>query len=114
VPEADPVAYSHMKYELENRTKRGLVSKSFGIFSGKPDITQAAKSGTPPQQGLRPTIPVSVPAAAQPNLGTNDVTITQPGADSAIDKGAEVRSPAASAAAAGTATPATPATPADG
>jgi outer membrane protein assembly factor BamD len=94
VPEADPVQLSRMKYEQENHTRRGLMAKSFGIFSGKPDMTQAAKSGTPPTQGLRPTIPVSVPASAQPTLGTNDVTISQPGASSAIDTGVEARSPA--------------------
>jgi outer membrane protein assembly factor BamD len=112
VPEADPVQISRMKYEQENHTRRGMMSKSLGIFSGKPDMTQAAKSGTPPLQGLRPTIPVSVPASAQPTLGTNDVTISQPGgANSAIDTGAEVRSPAAAGGtpAAGTAAPGAPA-----
>jgi len=110
VPEADTVALSRMKYELENRTRRALLSRSFGGFSSRPDISQAAKTGTPPQQGLRPTIPVSVPAAAQPTLGSNEVTITQPAADSAIDKGAEVRSPAAGGGAA-PAAPTTGATP---
>jgi outer membrane protein assembly factor BamD len=96
VPEADPVQLSRMKYEQENHTRRGLMAKSFGIFSGKPDMTQAAKSGTPPTQGLRPTIPVSVPASAQPTLGENVLTISQPGgASSAIDTGVEARSPAA-------------------
>jgi outer membrane protein assembly factor BamD len=109
VPEADPVQISRMKYEQENHTRRGMMSKSLGVFSGKPDMTQAAKSGTPPMQGLRPTIPVSVPASAQPTLGTNDVTISQPGANSAIDTGAEVRSPAA----AGGTAPAAGAAPAD-
>jgi outer membrane protein assembly factor BamD len=112
VPEADPVQISRMKYEQENHTRRGMMSKSLGIFSGKPDMTQAAKSGTPPMQGLRPTIPKSVPASAQPTLGTNDVTISQPGgASTAIDTGAEVRSPAAAggAAPADTAAPGAPA-----
>src|SRR6202140_685779 len=39
VPEADTVALSHMKYEQENHTRRGMMSKSLGIFSGKPDMT---------------------------------------------------------------------------
>ena len=33
VPEADPVALSRMKYELENREKRSLISKAWGPFS---------------------------------------------------------------------------------
>jgi len=104
VPEVDEVKRAREKFELENRTKRGLPTRALGIFSGKPDLSQAAKSGSPPLQGLRPTVPVSVPQSAQPTLGTNEVTISQPGANSAIDKGEEVRSPAAA-----TATPATPA-----
>jgi len=110
VPEADPVQISRMKYEQENHTKRRLVSKSLGVFGGRPDMTQAAKAGSPPMQGLRPTIPVSVPASAQPTIGTNDVTISQPGgANSAVDAGPEVRSPAAGATPADTAAPGAPA-----
>src|SRR5439155_422533 len=30
VPEADPVAYARMKYEIENRQKRGLVARAWG------------------------------------------------------------------------------------
>jgi outer membrane protein assembly factor BamD len=95
VPETDPVQLARQKYEIENHSRPGVPRRALSIFSGKPDMSQAAKSGTPPTEGLRPTIPVSVPAAAQPTLGTNDVTISQPGASSAIDKGEEVRSPAA-------------------
>jgi outer membrane protein assembly factor BamD len=93
IPEADPAAYAHQKFELENRTKVGPMGKFWGIFSGKPDMTTAAKSGAPQMEGLRPTIPASVPATAANNqLGTNDVTISQPGAaNSALDKGEDVR-----------------------
>src|SRR5947207_6352870 len=95
VPEADPVAYARMKYEIENREKPGKMSHALGIFRSRPDMSQAAKSGTPPMDGLRPTVPQSVPPMAAPTLGSNEVSITAPGADSAIDKGAEVRAPAA-------------------
>ena len=117
VPEADPVAVARMKYEAENRTKQGMMGKAFGIFSAHPDMSTAAKAGTPQMEGYRPTIPASVPATAANNsLGTNEVSISQPGADSAIEKGAEVRAnpgaaePVAGAAATGAAAPA-PATP---
>jgi len=109
VPEADPVALAREKYEIENHHRRGLPARTLGVFSGKPDFTQAAKAGTPPTEGLRPTIPVSVPAVAQPQLGTTDVTISQQGSAEQLDKGQDVRSPAAAG------TPAQPAaTPADG
>ena len=95
VPEADPVALAREKYEIENHHRRGVPSRALSVFSGKPDFTQAAKAGTPPTEGLRPTIPVSVPAAAQPQLGTTDVTISQQGSAEQLDKGQDVRAPAA-------------------
>jgi len=124
VPEADPVALAREKYEIENHHRRGVPSRALSVFSGKPDFTQAAKAGTPPTEGLRPTIPVSVPAAAQPQLGTTDVTISQQGSAEQLDKGQDVRAPAAAgtsgqpaaAPAEGAAKPAetTPGTPAAG
>jgi outer membrane protein assembly factor BamD len=108
IPEADPVAYARQKFELENRTKQGFLRPALGMFSGSPNMTQAAKSGTPQMEGLRPTIPASVPAtAARPELGTNEVTITQPGAaNAALDAGTEVRAATPAAAPTGTETPA--------
>ncbi|HTS65944.1 MAG TPA: outer membrane protein assembly factor BamD [Candidatus Acidoferrales bacterium] len=121
VPEADPVALNRMKYEMENRTKRGFFSPVLGAFSGKPDVSQSAKSGTPPMEGFRPTIPASVPAAAANPGGVSDVTISTAGTDAAaIENAPDVRAnpgaasgaapaaPAATPAAAGT-TPAAPA-----
>ena len=114
VPEADPVAMARMKFEMENHSKRGPMSHFWGVFRGSPDVSQAAKSGAPPMEGYRPTIPVSVPAAAaNPGavLGSNEVNIVNPGSDSEIDKGKEVRSgvPGSEAAPAAT-TPGAPAT----
>ena len=37
VPAADPVAETRMKYELENREKRSILSKAWGPFSGHPE-----------------------------------------------------------------------------
>ena len=106
VPEADTVAMARMKFEMENRTKPGKLSSIWGVFSSRPDMSQAAKSGTPPMEGYRPTIPASVPpAAANPGvLGSNEVSISNPGSDSEIDKGKEVRANP-------TGEPSTPATP---
>jgi hypothetical protein len=114
VPEADPVALQREKYELENRTKRSVLSKSLGIFSGHPDMSTAAKSGTPPMEGYRPSIPASVPPTARDNqLGTNDVTIGQPGGDTAaIDKSPDVRANAGGTETPAAATPAAATTPA--
>jgi len=112
VPEADPVAMARMKFEMENHSKPGPVSHFWGLFRSRPDMSQAAKSGAPPMEGFRPLIPASVPpAAANPGgtLGSNEVSITNPGNDNAIDKGKEARSGVGGAEAAPAATPAAPA-----
>jgi outer membrane protein assembly factor BamD len=97
IPEADMTAYARQKYELENRGKRGLVAKAWGPFSGRPDLTPAAKSGNPQMTGFRPSIPASVPGAAQASQGqgVTDVTGKVAGDPTAIDTNPEARSAAA-------------------
>jgi outer membrane protein assembly factor BamD len=97
VPEADPVAYSRMKYELENRTSRSFLAKAWGPFSSRPDMSTAAKSGSPQMEGFRPTIPASVPAVAAGAQGTSDVTAVVAGAGDVrqLDENPDARAPAA-------------------
>jgi outer membrane protein assembly factor BamD len=105
VPEVDQARLNHMKYELENRTKRGFLSPALGMFSGKPDMHDAAKSGTPAMEGFRPTVPSSVPVPATPAVdGVSDVTVSQPGTDTSnVDKAPDARlNPGSPAPAAGT------------
>ena len=71
VPEVDPVAYAHQKYEMDNRSKRGFMSKMVAPFVGHPDFTPAAKSGAPVMDNLHPTIPASVPQVATGTQGTS-------------------------------------------
>ncbi len=98
VPEADPVAYARMKYELDNRSKRGLLARAWQPFSGKADTLDAAKSGSPQMTGFRPTIPASVPeTAAHPNGATG---VTDVGASIATDSSALNNNPDARSAAA--------------
>jgi outer membrane protein assembly factor BamD len=61
IPEANPEAEARMKYELENYDKPGKVSNALSMFRRGPDMSGAAKQGTPQMDGLRPSIPVSVP-----------------------------------------------------
>lgn len=118
IPDADPVAYAHMKYEQDNKAKRGLIGKAWGPFSGHPDLTNAAKSGTPVMEGLHPTIPASVPQVATGTQGTSanpgapggagsDVTATTVTDTTLIDKAPNVLPGAAG-------TPANGAAPAQG
>lgn len=125
VPEADPVAVARMKYEAENRTKTGMMHDFWGVFKKSPDMTRAAKSGSPAMTSLRPTIPVSVPVPAGVPGGINDLggTVitgrsdldTKPDARQSVQNQAAGATPAAAAEqpAAQPAAPAAPAAPVD-
>jgi outer membrane protein assembly factor BamD len=92
VPEADPVAYARMKYELENRDEPGMMSHFWGIFRKSPDVSTAAKSGTPATTALRPQVPVSVPVPGQEGAGgTTDVTVSPVTDPTALDTQPDAR-----------------------
>jgi outer membrane protein assembly factor BamD len=99
VPEADPVAYNRMKYELENRDKPGLASQAFGVLKRGPDVRTAAKSGEPAMTSLRPTVPVSVPVPSDAGAGfSGDVTATTIQDSTTLDSKPDARGPQPSAA----------------
>src|SRR5579871_792992 len=110
VPDADPTALARMKYELENRTKAGIPGRVFGVFSSRPDVRAAAKSGSPTMAGLRPTIPVSVPQTAAGGTGVTDVNASVVSNSSVLDNSPDARAnppaqnPAGAQPAAGTGT----------
>jgi len=115
VPEADPVAYARMKYELENRNAPNRITRTLDIFRTRPDTSLAAKSGSPAMSILRPGIPVSVPQTAGLGAsgtgtgatgGVSDVTIGLTNDTKEIDTRPDAR---ANQPAAGAATQATPA-----
>jgi len=94
VPEADPVAYNRMKYELENREKPGITGQAFGVLKRGPDVRAAAKSGEPAMTSLRPSIPVSVPVPADAAAGfTGDVTATTVQDSTTLDTKPDARGP---------------------
>ncbi len=111
IPEPDPVAYSRMKYEQDNRTRRGLMSKLMGPLSSRPDTTTAAKSGTPQMENYHPTVPLDIPATAAGALTTQEVGISVVGSSDVIDKSPDARQNGAAPVAAppGSATPDAPA-----
>jgi outer membrane protein assembly factor BamD len=91
VPEADPVAYARMKYELENRQKAGIMSHFWGAFRKSPDTRMAAKSGSPSMETMKPTVPASVPSTAPAVSG--DVSVEQvSGPNSPLDRLPDARS----------------------
>jgi outer membrane protein assembly factor BamD len=92
VPEADPVALARMKYESENRKERGMMGKVWGAMMKSPDVTRAAKSGSPQMESYRPQIPASVPAAAAGGTGVSaDVTVQTVGDSTALDQKPDAR-----------------------
>jgi outer membrane protein assembly factor BamD len=110
VPPADPAAYAHMKYELENRNTPNLLKQVWNAFRKSPDTSLAAKSGTPAMTSMRPTIPASVPQPAAAATGVeSDVSGAVISDSTALDNrpDARQRPPAApgSAPAAGTEAP---------
>jgi len=112
VPEADPVAIARMKYEAENRTKPGMMHDFWGAFKKSPDMTLAAKSGTPAMTSARPAIPVSVPVPAGAAGGVSDVGGTVITGTSDLDTKPDARqSRENEAAAAAAAAPAAPVAP---
>lgn len=121
VPEADPVAYARMKYDMENRTSPSKVNRVMDTFRRNPDTHLAAKGGSPSMTILRPGIPVSVPvspsgAAAPGAAGTgsapSDVTIGLTNDTKELDTRPDARTNPPAAPAAAAASPASPAAPA--
>jgi outer membrane protein assembly factor BamD len=91
VPAADPTAVTRMKWEAENRQKASMLSKSTSFLKRGPDVSSAARSGTPAMTTIRPDVPVSVPQPAAVGSGVNDVTagpITDP---TALEKNPDAR-----------------------
>ena len=114
VPDADPVAEARMKFELENRAKRPMMSKLLGPFTDRPNTINAAKSGNPTMDAFKPTIPLDVPDTAKGVETTSTVTIGTVSHD-ILDKAPDARTTAGTppTPAAGS-TPDKPATPGSG
>jgi outer membrane protein assembly factor BamD len=111
VPEADPAAVARMKFEQENRTKQGTMSKMLDPFKSAPNVTLAAKAGSPTMTNPRPTIPASVPVAAG-QTGITDVTAAPVTDPTALERLPDARTNGgAGTTGAGTTTPATGAKP---
>jgi outer membrane protein assembly factor BamD len=114
VPEPDPVAVARMKYELANREKIGLLTRFWDVFRKSPNLSMAAKSGTPASSALIPVIPVTVPAASSGEAPTADVTVGTISGPSALDTQPDARQNApGSSASEGAAQPGAPPPPAE-
>ena len=104
VPEADPNAVARMKFEAANHTEPSKFHKVTDFVRRNPDMSSAAKSGTPTMDAPKREIPVSVPLTADAAAAgfTGDVTVAPVTGPSALDTQPDARTGAAG-------TPATPA-----
>jgi outer membrane protein assembly factor BamD len=102
VPAADPVALARMQWERDNRVKEGLFSRSTSFLKRGPDVSTAARSGTPAMTTLRASVPPSVPQSAGGTGFTGDVTATTIPDSNALDTKPDARAnpPSGTAAAA--------------
>ncbi len=92
VPEADPAAVARMKYEQENRTKQGMLSKATEFLHHGPDMSQAAKSGSPTMTNPKQAIPATVPVPTTASAGfSGDVTVAPVTDPTALDTKPDAR-----------------------
>ena len=107
VPEADPAAVARMKYEAANHVEPGKVRKLTDFIRRNPDVSDAAKSGTPTMDPPPREIPVTVPVTAESGATgfTGDVTVAPVTGNSALDTQPDARTPAPKPAAGGDAPP---------
>lgn len=100
VPKADAATVARMQREFDGRIKQGILSRSMGLVTGKPDVHLASREGDPSMKTMRPPVPVSVPlqaantdAAAGTGAGggISDVTAGTVTDTTALDRAAEAR-----------------------
>jgi outer membrane protein assembly factor BamD len=103
VPEADPAAVARMKYEAANHVEPSKLHKLTDFIRRNPDMSEAAKSGTPTMDPPVREIPVTVPVTAEGGATgfTGDVTVAPVTGNSALDTQPDARTPAAPKPAAG-------------
>ena len=91
VPDADPAAVARMKFEAENRASPGLAHRTTSFLKRGPEVSSAAKSGTPTMNPPKAAIPASVPAPPGTAGFSGDVTVAPVGANSALDTQPDAR-----------------------
>jgi outer membrane protein assembly factor BamD len=91
VPEADPEALAHMKFEAENRIQPGLWRRATGFMRHNPSVHMAAKAGQPQMNPPKQNLPVSVPAAGAAAGFQGDVTVAPVTDASALENNPDAR-----------------------
>ncbi len=97
VPEADPAAVARMKFEAANHVEPSKLHKLTDFIRRNPDMSDAAKSGTPTMDPPVREVPVTVPVTADAGAAgfTGDVTVAPVTGNSALDTQPDARTPPA-------------------
>lgn len=106
IPQTDPAALARMKYERENYKRPGMLARTTAFMRSAPDVSHAAKQGSPTMTDPKRTIPASVPVPANGEAagsetgtssgGSTEVTASNVGANSALDTKPDARTAEAS------------------
>ena len=91
VPEADPAAVARMKYEAANHVEPGRIHKATSFIRRGPDMSVAAKSGTPTMDNPTREIPKNIPLPADAAGFSGDVTVAPVTGPSALDTQPDAR-----------------------
>ncbi len=93
LPETDPERFELHRYNIDNRTTSDTLGKFWGVFSGSPNLGQAAKAGDPAMTTLMPRTPPGLQAAAAAATVTPsaDVTVETVSGPSALDTEPDAR-----------------------
>ncbi|HEY1212195.1 MAG TPA: outer membrane protein assembly factor BamD, partial [Bryobacteraceae bacterium] len=101
IPKVDEAALRRAKFEEENYRKPGMLFRYTEWMRGSPDVTHAAREGSPTMTDPKRTLPASIPvvnnnseaevAGNGTGTGTTDVTASQVGSGGALDANADAR-----------------------
>src|SRR6202035_4919885 len=91
VPDADPAAVARMKYEAANHVEPSRLHKATGLIRRGPEVSAAAKSGTPTMDNPKREIPENIPKPADAPGFSGDVTVAPVNGPSALDTQPDAR-----------------------
>jgi outer membrane protein assembly factor BamD len=91
IPESDPLAAARMQFDLDNRVRPGVMSRTFGFMRRGPDTWTAAKNGAPQMNAPKQNIPPLVPAAGATAGFQGDVVIAPVTNPQALEQNPDAR-----------------------
>jgi hypothetical protein len=102
IPKVNEAALQRAKFEQENYHRPGLLFRYTEWMKSSPDVTHAARAGSPTMTDPKRTLPASIPvvnnnsetelAGNGAGTGTTDVTASQVGNGGALDSNPDARS----------------------